>query len=235
MEKNNFIVKYISNRGMQNISKSEYEQLIFYWMVKKQQIFGNKDFGALTASDLYEISDGLGLDISKVKTLVKKMQFMRDEDSGSKNPSFAQIIFTHLSSATFFKTDNSLEFFIVNPIQQEIVKRQISEKGGKYDGSFSNNILKIPLCNFERLLTKAELDDLVEKLTVAIEKQMTAIPEKFKGNEEYKIAEKEFDELKKTKSGGKSLEKINTILVLLTSLANAVASVATIAKIGLAH
>ncbi len=40
MKKNDFLTKYIAERGMQNISKSEYEQIMFYWIVKKQSSFG---------------------------------------------------------------------------------------------------------------------------------------------------------------------------------------------------
>ena len=57
---------------MQNITKQEYEQILFYWMIEKEKIFGDKEFATLTPADLYEISENLGMDISKAKNLVKK-------------------------------------------------------------------------------------------------------------------------------------------------------------------
>lgn len=170
IKSDDFLVNYITERGMQNIGKSEYEQILFYWMLKKEKVFGDKDFEKLTATELYEISDNLGLDISKVKSLVKKMPFIRDKNKNKMNDNISDIIFEKLDNALFSKADKFIHISIENPIEFDLVKRMLAENNDLYDTSFSSNVLKISFDSLSKILKKNQLEDFLEKMKNSISK-----------------------------------------------------------------
>ncbi|MDY6398028.1 MAG: hypothetical protein SPL22_09895 [Treponema sp.] len=217
MEKNDFLTKYISNRGMQNINKSEYEQIVFYWIVKKCKAFGAKDFQNLSAKDLYLISDELGLEISKVKNLVKKMMFIRDEDENKKTElSIGTVILNHLNSAVYIKENSMVEISVENPIELEFIKRVFAEKQALYDTSFSNSILKFQLFALSRLVTASELNNIIATIKQSLQDYQNSLPPELKSKEsEIK------DEIKKMQlenDNEKSLSCINNIFAIIASV-----------------
>lgn len=217
MEKNDFLTKYIKSRGMQNINKSEYEQIIFYWIVKKCKAFGDKDFQNLSAKDLYLISDELGIEISKVKNLVKKMMFIRDEDENKKTElSIGTVILNHLNSAVYIKENSMVEISVENPIELEFIKRVFAEKHTLYDTSFSNSILKFQLFALSKIVTASELNNIIAAIKQSLQDYQNNLPNELKSKES-EIA----DGIKKMQvenDNEKSLSLINNIFGIMASV-----------------
>lgn len=178
-DKNNFLYEYIRNRGMQNMTKTEYEQVLFYYFICKEKLFSKNDVTSLSAKELYSISDELGIDIQKVKALIKKMPYVRDSDrtKGSEK-SFYQIIMEHLSTSSDTLAKGYLELSLENPLELERVKRLIAENGGKTDTSFSNSILKIPFESVSQILPVAEQKELTEKICEVLESVKKQLPDR---------------------------------------------------------
>jgi hypothetical protein len=213
MKKNDFLTKYIAERGMQNISKSEYEQIMFYWIVKKQSSFGEKKFENLSAKELYEISDELGIDIAKVKSLVKKMMFVRDEDESAKlSLTMGNIIMNHLNSAVY-NDGNLVEISVENPIEFDFVKRTFAENNAWYDSSFSSNILKFPLPSLDSIVTHEELKAIISNLKASLEKYQNVHPELFNGKE----IKQKLIALKSENNRGKVLSILDSVFQILAS------------------
>lgn len=215
MNKNNFLVNYISERGMQNIGKPEYEQILFYWMLKKEKVFGDKDFEKLTASELYDISDGLKLDISKVKSLVRKMAFIRDVDQKKTDYPFNEIVYDKLSSAVYSKNDGLVHISIENPVELDIVKRYLAENNEMYDTSFSSNVLKISFDALSKLLDKNQRAEFSEK----IKSSLPEYEKKYSGQTEIKVM---IDDLNKESLPERIITKFCDVLNALANAGNVI-------------
>ncbi len=202
-DKNNFLYEYIKNRGMQNMTKTEYEQVLFYYFICKEKLFSKNDVTSLSAKELYSISDELGIDIQKVKALIKKMPYVRDSDrtKGSEK-SFYQIIMEHLSTSSDTLAKGYLELSLENPLELERVKRLIAENGGKTDTSFSNSILKIPFESVSQVLPVAEQKELTEKMCEVLKSVKKLLPDR-----ENELSKKVDDTIKTPK-----LDKVLSVL-----------------------
>lgn len=221
MKTNDFLANYVLSRGMQNINKSEYDQVVFYWLIKKQKLFGGKDFADMSPSDLYKISDTLHLDINAVKKLLKKMPFIQDETEEKSNSSFEEILLKYLHNAIFSKQDKSISLFIENPIELDAVKRILSEKGESYDSSFVNSNLRIPFRSLPKILSKEHFDFFIKNLEKSIEEYEKLIPAEL-SDKKTKIAQ-EKNEMKKENSP----EKISSIAANIFTIISSVSTVVT--------
>lgn len=179
MSSSKFLIEYLKNRGMQNMTKNEYEQIVFYWMFVKEKIFGDKDLTSLDAQSLYSISDELGLEITKVKQLVKKMPYVRDSGRDANTfENLGKFFLENIDSIYYSPQDNTVFMSLENPIQCDLVKRALATNSVAYDTSFSKNIIKIPFHKFGTFFSDKEKKILIDKLKESMENLLIEHSEK---------------------------------------------------------
>lgn len=173
----NFLLDYVKQRGLKNITKSQFEVLIFYQLFSSGKLLdSNEKFGLskINNAQMYKIADLLKLDYSKVRFLVKEARFFESNTHG-KN-SFASILACCIlkniksicDSVETGKGLSVLELVIENPIEENIVKRTLDEKGLKHDTSFSKSIIKIESKALEVVLTEEEKKQIFELINNAL-------------------------------------------------------------------
>lgn len=205
MSDSNFLIDYLKNRGMQNMTKQEYEQILFYWMFVKEKIFGDKNFTNLDSKSLYDIADELGLEITKVKQLVKKMPYVRDSEQDARTfVNLGKFFLDNIDSLSYSPQDNTIFMSLENPIQYDLVKRSLAISSVTYDTSFSKNIIKIPFRKFGEFFEEDEKKILIDKLKESMESLMNRYPEK--------IDSTEMELLKKETKFEKAMNVIDRVL-----------------------
>ena len=86
---NNFLVQYFLDRGLYNCTKSEYEQVIFYCLVKEK--FPELNFYQCSAEEIYAIGETLNLDVQKVNKLLRGIPYIKGCQNIQK-PEFIDVL-----------------------------------------------------------------------------------------------------------------------------------------------
>lgn len=163
--KDNFLSEYILERGPSNITKPEYEKIVFYELVFVKNICDlSKDITVSTVSskELYLMAEKLKIKPSKVSTLLKDIFYSGLEKTGTKVSSANDIICKYISKDRFEKQE--LVILISNPVEQEMVERFLLEKNARYDTSFNRKIIKIPFTVIDTVFTTEEKYEILKMM-----------------------------------------------------------------------
>ena len=199
---NNFLVQYFLDRGLNNCTKSEYEQVIFYWLVKEQ--FPEFNFYQCSAEEMYAIGETLNLDIQKVNKLLKGIPYIKGCQNIQK-PEFIDVLCKNIESLDCTHKKAEVSFVVNNPLEKEIILKRFSEKNVVYDFSFNKNLLKLSTDHLFKNLMEQEKNIFSKKILEVLKLHEAEIPEEIKKDKNYK----EYFTNKKDTS---ALEVMNSIL-----------------------
>ncbi|MGI5057943.1 hypothetical protein [Treponema pectinovorum] len=135
-EKGNFLSSYIFERGLLNVSKSEYGKIVFYELAFIKNVcvfFGEFSTSFISLIQLYSIAEKLKIKPSKVASLLKDIFYSGFEKTENNSSSSIEIICKYISKDRFEK--EKLSILIANPVEQEIVERFLLENNARYDTS----------------------------------------------------------------------------------------------------
>ena len=205
---NNFLVQYFLDRGLYNCTKSDYEQVIFYYLVKEK--FPELNFYQCSAKEIYAIGETLNLDVQKVNKLLRGIPYIKGCQNIQK-PEFIDVLCKNIESLDCTHKKAEVSFVVNNPLEKEIILKRFSEKNVVYDFSFNKNLLKISINHLFKNLMEQEKNTFSEKILVALKSNEAEIPEEIKKNKNYK---EYFTTNKKDTS---ALNVINSILSTIST------------------
>lgn len=172
--KSEFLKNYVKVHGFSNISKSEFEKIVFYELVFVKNICGFKDNStslSLTSKDIYTIAEQLKIKPSKVSSLLKDIFYSGIESNSANkqvvNVSACEIICKYISKDRFEK--ERLELLISNPVEYEIIERYLLERNARYDTSFNRKIMKIDFLVLDSVFNEQEKKEILEKMKIEAE------------------------------------------------------------------
>lgn len=196
-----FLKRYF-NRGFGNMTKNDFEVLIF-------DLLKNIDPAGKNNS-IHQWSIDLRIPESKVKKLLYEANIIyHDYDENTLRQEF----FAHLASNfTKFSSDNKkIQFAVENPTLRSMIDADLKSLGYFADASFNKEIVSIELKAFSALLLYYYPQDFKQKIVEECEKQMSS------QNNNFKIDPAElFKEfiLQVVKSTGKILPELLAKLIL---------------------
>ena len=205
---NNFLVQYFLDRGLNNCTKSEYEQVIFYWLVKEQ--FPEFNFYQCSVEEMYAIGETLNLDIQKVNKLLRGIPYIKGCQNIQK-PEFIDVLCKNIESLDWTQKKTEFSFVINNPLEKEIILKRFSEKNIVFDFSFNKNLLKLSIDHLFKNLMEQEKDTFSEKILMGLKSNEAEIPEEIKKDKNYK------EYFTTNKKGSSALEVINSIVTIITN------------------
>ena len=176
---NNFLVQYFLDRGLYNCTKSEYEQVIFYCLVKEK--FPELNFYQCSAEEIYAIGETLNLDVQKVNKLLRGIPYIKGCQNIQK-PEFIDVLCKNIDSLDFNHKKAEVSFVINNPLEKEIILKRFSEKNVVYDFSFNKNLLKISINHLFKNLMEQEKNTFSKKILGVLKSNEDEIPEEIKKN-----------------------------------------------------
>ena len=160
---NNFLSDYILERGLSNITKSEFEKIIFYELVFVKNVCGfseNLTASSVSSKELYSIAEKLKIKPSKLSSLLKDIFYSGIEKA--KNSTAFEIICKYISKDRFEKEE--LAILIPNSVEQEIVERYLLERNARYDTSFNRKIIKIPFTVLDTIFEPEKKTEILQKM-----------------------------------------------------------------------
>lgn len=164
-KKGNFLSNYILERGLLNVSKSEYEKIVFYELVFIKNVCdfsGEFSTSSISSAQLYSIAEKLKIKPSKVASLLKDIFYFGLEQNGQNLSSALDIICKYISKDRFEKEE--LSILIANPVEQEIVERFLLENNARYDTSFNRKIIKIQFTVLYEIFNAEAKNKILQKM-----------------------------------------------------------------------
>ena len=164
-KKGNFLSNYILERGLLNVSKSEYEKIVFYELVFIKNVCDFPDefsTSSISSAQLYSIAEKLKMKPSKVASLLKDIFYFGLEQNGQNLSSALDIICKYISKDRFEKEE--LSILIANPVEQEIVERFLLENNARYDTSFNRKIIKIQFTVLYEIFNAEAKNKILQKM-----------------------------------------------------------------------
>ncbi|WP_149554093.1 hypothetical protein [Treponema pectinovorum] len=164
-EKENFLSTYILERGLLNVSKSEYGKIVFYELAFIKNVcgfFGEFSTFSISSAQLYSIAEKLKIKPSKVASLLKDIFYSGFEKTENNSSFPIEIICKYISKDRFEKEE--LAVFIANPVEQEIVERFLLENNARYDTSFNRKIIKIPFTVIDAIFSAEAKNRILQKM-----------------------------------------------------------------------
>lgn len=164
-EKGNFLSNYILERGLLNVSKSEYEKIVFYELVFIKNVCdfpGEFSTSSISSAQLYSITEKLKIKPSKVASLLKDIFYSGFEKTENNSSSSIEIICKYISKDRFEKEE--LSILIANPVEQEIVERFLLENNARYDTSFNRKIIKIQFTVLDEIFNAEAKNKILQKM-----------------------------------------------------------------------
>ena len=164
-EKGNFLSNYILERGLLNVSKSEYEKIVFYELVFIKNVCdlpGEFSTSSISSAQLYSIAKKLKIKPSKVASLLKDIFYSGFEKTENNSSSSIEIICKYISKDRFEKEE--LSILIANPVEQEIVERFLLENNARYDTSFNRKIIKIQFTVLDEIFNAEAKNKILQKM-----------------------------------------------------------------------
>lgn len=161
---NNFLSDYILERGLSNITKSEFEKIVFYELVFVKNVCGlseNITASSVSSKELYSIAEKLKIKPSKVSSLLKDIFYSGIEKTEISSLPH-KIICKYISKDRFEKEE--LAILISNPVEQEIVERFLLENNARYDTSFNRKIIKIQFTVLDTIFNEEEKKEILQQM-----------------------------------------------------------------------
>ena len=208
-----YFIKYVRDRNIDIITKSEWESLYFYCTIK--YTFPGKSLVSLKTEDLYKLTDILNLDFAKVTSLLKSCyRFAREE---TKKMSFRDL-FDNGSVLNPICEDNKVIFGIVNSLAKERIEEIMNKAKVLSDNSFRKNLFIVPVNQFLELVENEdkEICNKLEDISSSFKKPLGEILGK-----ENSSKLKEIQDLIKK-------EKVKTGISSLLTLASSISSISGI-------
>lgn len=156
--------EFVFERGISNITKSEYERIILAWLLSENKINGisiENGISSISAKDIVKIANVLQVTPSKVSSLLKNIYYSNLVTVEEKS-SAVDIICNHIKLDRSCYKNERLELLIKNPVEHEILKNYLAENDAKYDSSFNNDLLKISFETMEYAFSKEDKKKIVE-------------------------------------------------------------------------
>lgn len=157
---------YIFERGISNITKTEYERYVFAWLLAEGKIEGitiKNGISSIKPKEIVTIANKLQIPPTKVTNLLKSIYYSNILDDMPKVLPVT-IICDHIKlDRSSFKKEK-LELLINNPVEKEILKNFLAEKDAKYDTSFNKDLFIISFETMELLFDKKEKQLIVKKI-----------------------------------------------------------------------
>ena len=164
-EKGNFLSNYILERGLLNVSKSEYEKIVFYELVFIKNVCDFPDefsTSSISSAQLYSIAEKLKIKPYKFASLLKDIFYSGFEKTENNSSSSIEIICKYISKDRFEKEE--LAILIPNPVEKEIVERFLLENNARYDTSFNRKIIKIPFTIIDTIFNAEAKNRILQKM-----------------------------------------------------------------------
>lgn len=162
---------FVFERGISNITKSEYERIILSWLLSENKIEGisiDNGISAITAKEIVKIANALQITPAKVSSLLKNIYYS-NLISVEEKKSAVDIICNHIKLERTCYKDERLELLIKNPVEHEILKNYLAENDAKYDSSFNNDLLKISFETMEYAFSKEDKRKIVDCINSILE------------------------------------------------------------------